>query len=222
MTHFKHRAIMLVSVAALLLSACGADSQAASKINFEAALNAHFLKMKECIKVGTEPIEDGFVFSARADGKGFGAEKHEFFDDLMAAGLLTTVSFNKEEKTFSGIGKQMVPYLGYKISNDGEKFLRPAALDKGFFSTGTPQLCYGTPQVVDIINFTQPADAMGVKASNVQYIYEIVNVAPWAKNPSIVKQFKWLPERLANQTIEGDADMVLTNNGWVHHSVLKN
>ena len=222
MTHFKNRAIMLLSGAVMLLSACGSDPKAASEANFEAALNAHFLKTKECIKVGSKPKDDGFVYSSRADGKGFGTDKREFYDDLMAAGLLTTVSFNKEEKSFRGIGKQMVPYIGFKISAEGEKYLRPTELDKGFFSTGTPQLCYGTPQVVDITNFTEPAEVMGLKASNVQYIYEIVNVAPWAKNPSVVKQFKWLPERLANQSIEGDADMVLTNNGWSHHNVLKN
>jgi hypothetical protein len=222
MTQFKHRAILLLSGVALMMSACGSDPKDATEANFEAALNAHFSKMKECFKVGKEPNENGIIQSFRSDGKGFGADKRDFFDDLTAAGLLATVSFNKEEKTFSGTGKQMVTYVGFKISSEGEKYLRPDELDKGFYRTGTPQLCYGTPQVVDIINFTEPADAMGVKASNVQFTYEVVDVAPWATNPAIVKQFKWLPERLANQAIEGDEDLVLTNDGWVHHSVLKN
>lgn len=222
MTQFKHRAILLLSGAALLLSACGTDSKDALEANFETALNDHFSKMKECIKVGKERDENGIIDSFRVDGKGFGAGNRDLLDALASAGLLTTGSFTKEEKALTTKGSETVSYVSFKFSSEGKKYLRPDELDKGFFRTGTPQLCYGTPQVVNITNFTEPADAMGVMASNVQFTYEVMDVAPWATNSSLVKQFKWLPDRLANQAIEGDEDMVLTNNGWVHHSVLKN
>lgn len=222
MTQFKLRVILLLSGAALFLSACAADPKDATKANFETALNAHFLKMKECIKVGKEPNEDGIIESFRADGKGFSSDNREFFDALTAAGLLSTITFSKEEKAFTANGSESVPYVGFKISTEGEKYLRPVELDQGFLRTGTPQLCYGTAEVIDITNFTKPADAMGVKATNVQYTYHLVDIAPWAKNPSVVKQLKWLPDRIANQSIEGNEDLVLTNNGWVHHSVLEN
>jgi len=99
--------------------------------------------------------------------------------------------------------------------------LRPASLDKGAFSTGARQLCYGTPQVVEIVNFTEPAEAMGAKVSNVQYTYKLVDVAPWASDPALINQFEWLSERISNDSITKDDDLVLTNNGWVHHSVMK-
>jgi len=222
MTQFKYRAILVLSGAAFLFSACGTESKDATEANFETALNAHFSKMKECIKVGKEPDENGIIGSFRVDGKGFGAGNRDFLDALASAGLLTTTSFTKEEIAFTTKRSEPVAYIGFKLSSEGDKYLRPDELDKGFFRTGMPQLCYGTPQVVNITNFTEPADAMGVMASNVQFTYEVIDVAPWATNSALVKQFKWLPDRLANQAIKGDEDMVLTNNGWVHHSVLKN
>ena len=99
--------------------------------------------------------------------------------------------------------------------------MRPAEMDKGALSTGERQLCYGTPEVVEIINFTEPADAMGVTVSNVQYIYRLVDVAPWASDTALTTQFEWLPERIASDGIEKDDDLIITTNGWAHHSVLK-
>ena len=221
MMQFKHRAILYLSGAALILSACGADPKAATEANFETALNAHFSKMKECIKIGKEPNENGIIQSFRADGKGFGADKRDFFDDLTAAGLLATVSFDKEEKTFSGTGKEMIPYVGFKISSEGEKFLRPDELDEGFYRTGTPQLCYATAEVIDVTNFTEPAEKTGVKASNVKFTYKLIDVADWASNPAIVGKYKWLPAKIAASSLEDDEDMVLTNNGWVHHKEIE-
>ena len=88
-------------------------------------------------------------------------------------------------------------------------------------STGARQLCYGTPEVVEIINFTEPADAMGATVSNVRYSYRLVDVATWASDPVLSKQYQWLPERISNPSISKDDDFVLTNNGWTHHSILK-
>jgi len=139
----------------------------------------------------------------------------------MDLGLLETVTYQKDLKTFSGQITGKSDWVGYKFSDKGKSFLRPAEFDKGFFSTGTPQLCYGTPQIVAIKNFTEPAEVMDVKASSVEYTYKLVDVAPWASAPILPTRFKWLPERLSNQAIEQDDDLVLTNNGWVHHSEFK-
>jgi len=222
MTQFIHREILWLSGAAFLLSACGADLRDATEANLETALNAHFSKMKECIKVGEEPDENGIIGSFRVDGKGFSAGNRDILDALSSVGLLTTTSFTKEEKAFTTKGSELVAYITFKLSSEGKKYLRSDELGNGFFRSGLPQLCYGTPKIVNITNFTEPADAMGVTASNVQFTYQVIDVAPWATNSAVVKQFKWLPDRLSNQAIKGDEDMVLTKNGWVHHSVIKN
>lgn len=219
MTKFKRKAILLLS-AALILSACGNDPKAANEANFEKALNAHFAKTKQCFRVGSEPNDAGVIQEFRTDRK-VQDKQLPFYNGLMDLGLLETVTYQKDMKSFSGQVTGKADWVGFKFSDEGKTYLRPSELDNGFFSTGAPQLCFGTPRVVEITNFTEPAEVMGVKASTVQYRYKLVDVAPWANAPIIPTRFKWMPERLSNQAIVADNDMVLTNNGWVHHSEFK-
>ena len=213
------KAILLLSGAALL-SACGDDPKAATKANFEKALNAHFAQMKQCVKIGSKPNSDGIIQEFRTDGT-VQDKQLPFYNGLVSLGLLAAVTYQKDTKNFSGQVTGKADWVGYKFSDYGQIFLRPAELDKGIFSTGARQLCYGTPQVVEIINFTEPAEAMGAKVSNVQYTYRIVDIAPWASDPALINQFEWLSERISSDSITKDDDLVLTNNGWAHHSVLR-
>ena len=213
------KAILILSGAALL-SACGNDSKAANNANFEKALNAYYAQMKQCVKIGSKPNSDGIIQEFRTDGS-VQDEQLPFYNGLASLGLLEAVTYQKDTKNFSGQVTGKADWVGYKFSNKGESFLRPSSLEKGAFRTGARQLCYGTPQVVEIVNFTEPAEAMGAKVSNVQYTYKLVDVAPWASDPALINQFEWLSERISNDSITKDDDLVLTNNGWVHHSVMK-
>ncbi|CAM3661282.1 hypothetical protein [Litorimonas haliclonae] len=213
------KAILLLSGAALL-SACGNDPKAANKVNFEKALNAHYAQIKQCVKIGSKPNADGIIQEFRTDGS-VQDKQLLFYNGLVSLGLLEAVTYQKDTKNFSGQVTGSADWVGYRFSNKGESFLRPVRLDKGAFSTGARQLCYGTPQVVEIVNFTESAETMGAKVSNVQYRYRLVDVAPWANDPALTNQFEWLTERINSESISKDDDLVLTNNGWAHHSVLK-
>lgn len=203
-----------------MVSACGNDPKAANDTNFERALNAHFSQMKQCLKIGSKPNADGIIQEFRTDG---GVQDNElpFYNGLVALGLLEAVTYLKDTKNFSGQVTGKADWVGYKFSDKGKTFLRPDEHDKGALSTGARQLCYGTPHVVEIINFTVPAESMGMKVSNVQYSYRLIDVAPWASAPALTNQFEWLQERVSSESITKDDDMVLTDNGWAHHSVLK-
>ena len=213
------KGILLLSGAALL-SACGNDTKAANDANFEKALNSHYAQMKQCVKIGSKPNADGIIQEFRSDSS-VHDKQLPFYNGLVNLGLLEAVSYQKDTRTFSGQVTGKADWVGYKFSDYGQTFLRPAELDKGALSTGARQLCYGTPQVVGIINFTEPTDAMGVKVTNIQYTYRLVDVAPWASDPALITQFEWLPERISSDNITKDDDLVLTNNGWAHHSILK-
>ena len=217
---FSIKAILLLSGAAVFMSACGNDPKAANEANFEKVLNAHYAKIKQCVRIGSAPNSDGIIQEFRTDGR-VQDKQLSFYNSLVDLGLLDAVSYQKDTKNFSGQVTGKADWVGYKFSDKGQTFLRPAELDKGAFSTGARQLCYGTPQVVEIINFTKPVEAMGVKMSNVQYTYRIIDAVPWANNPALTKQFEWLSERISSDSISKDDDLVLTNNGWAHYSVLK-
>lgn len=214
------KALLLLSGAALLVTACGNDPKAANEANFEAALNAHYAQMKQCIRVGSAPNVDGIIQEFRTDGR-VQDKQLSFYNGLVDLALLDAVSYQKDTKNFSGQVTGKADWVGYKFSESGKAFLRPAELDRGALSTGARQLCYGTPQVVEIVSYTEPAEAMGVKVSSVQYTYKLVDIAPWVSEPAISKQYEWLPERISNPKIEKNDDLVLTNDGWVHHSALK-
>jgi len=206
---FSIRAVFLLSGAALLVTGCGNDSKAANEDNFEAALNAHYAQMKECIRVGSAPNAEGIIQEFRTDGRAQDKEL-PFYNGLVDLGLLDAVSYQKDTKNFSGQVTGKADWVGYKFSENGKTYLRPAALES-----------YGTPQVVEIVSFTEPAEAMGVKVSSVQYTYKLMDIAPWASDAGLSKQYEWLPERISNPSLAKDDDLVLTNNGWVHSSVLK-
>lgn len=220
MTNINRKVALILSVAALTFSACGNDPKAANEANFEKSLNAHFAKVKQCFRIGSEPNDEGIIQEFRTDGRAQDKQL-PFYNGLVDIGLLETVAYQKDVKSFSGQVTGKTDWVGFKFTDQGKSYLRPAELDKGFFSTGTPQLCYGTPKVVEVTNFTEPAEVMGVKASSVQYTYKLVDVAPWANASVISDKLKWMPERLSNQAVEKKDDLVLTNKGWVHHSEFK-
>ena len=224
MTKIHMRQVWLLLGTALTLSACGNDSKAANEANFETALNAHYAVMQQCIQIGSKPNDEGIIQEYRSTAQTAGGNQGReisFYNGLVDLGLLEAATYQRDERGFSGQVKGKADWVGYKFSENGKSYLRPASLDKGVFSTGSPQLCYGARQVVEITNFTEPAEVMGVKASTVQYNYKIVDVEPWAKAPTFTSRYDRLPERLSDQSIEADDDLVLTNNGWVHHSTFK-
>lgn len=217
---FSIKAILLLTGAALFVTACGNDPKAANEANFKEALNAHYAQMKQCVRIGSAPNAEGIIQEFRTDGSVQDKEL-PFYNGLASLGLLQAVNYQKDTKNFSGQVTGKADWVGFKFSKNGKVFLRPAELDTGAFNTRARQLCYGTPQVVEIINFTERAEAMGAKVSNVQYTYRLVDVAPWASDSALTNQFEWLLERTSSDGITKDDDLVLTNNGWAHHSILK-
>jgi len=210
-----------VALPALILGGCGSNPNAASEANFKSALEAHYSKFREYFSVGSKPNEAGFIFTIRADESGFNTQKKEFFDTLASTGVLDIEIYKRDQKSFSGQVTGQEDYLGYKISKSGEQYFQNSALDTGFFSTGSPKLCYGRRDDIDVTNFTEPAEALGVKVSNVKFNYKIIDVPTWATNASITQIYKWLPEKTNGAVLEDNQDLVLTNNGWVHHSEVK-
>jgi len=204
------KATLLITGVAVMMSACGDKSQTANKANFKAALNAHFSKMKECSGVGAGADDQGFIGSFHAEGRDWTAKERERFEVLEKIGVLEAVRFQKTEKSvLNPDATNVVEYVGYKFSAMGVQYVRPAELDAGSLQAGIPQLCYGTKQVIDVLNFTEPAAVAGVKASNVKFTYKLVDIAPWADSPEL--------KASANNVLEGSEDLVLTNNGWIHH-----
>jgi len=217
MTKTNAKWIWLLSGAVIILSGCGSDLNAASKANFETALNAHYSKVKQCLAIGGEPNAKGIIQEFKTGGA-VQNNQLSFYNGMTSLGLLDAVTYQKDTRDFSGEIYGKSDWIGFKLSDEGQKYLK---VSDDRLSSGTPQLCYGTPQVVEITGFTEPAESMGVKASNVQYTYKLVDIASWATDPVVTALYPMLSQQLANKSIEKDDDMVLTSEGWFHHSTVK-
>ena len=217
MTKTNANLMWLISGAALILSGCGSDQNTASKADFETALNAHYSKVKQCLVIGGEPNAEGIIQEFKTGGA-VQDNQLSFYNGMTNLGLLDAVTYQKDTRNFSGEVSGKSDWIGFKFSEEGKRYLK---VSDDRLSSGAPQLCYGTPQVVEITGFTEPAESMGVKVSNVQYTYKLVDIASWATEPVVTAQYPMLSQQLANKSIEKDDDMVLTSKGWVHHTELK-
>lgn len=214
------KAILLLLTSVMFVSACANNPNAANATNFENALNKYYAQMKQCVAIGSEPNDEGVIQEFRTDSV-VPDTQLPLYHGLVSLGLMETVSYQKNTKSFSGQVTGKADWIGFKFTEWGQTFLRATELDKGALSTRSPQLCYATPQIVEIMSFTKPNDVMGITASNVEYTYKLVNVAPWANDPVLESYFEWLPEILSNQSIQKNDDLVLTKNGWIHYKGIR-
>lgn len=137
------------------------------------------------------------------------------FDALVDAGLLKV-----EETTISvkvglwGNDQGEIPVRAYNLSEDGSKAVTSTG-EKTAISMPSHRFCYGVPTVDEITQFTEPADAMGVKVSQVSYRYHLKDLPGWATNAKMLAAFPQLA-RDTVESLEARTAVILTNEGWVH------
>ncbi len=203
----------LIIISAILLAACSSPKDA-NKANFSEAINKYYAQQKVCINTGSR-------FPREVSELAWSNEKSTFelLDEFVSVGLL---SVENSEKTIpaSRSNKEMrtVRSATYTLTEKGEKFSAPEQL------LSRQRFCYGEAEVVEITNFTEPEEIMYVEvtASEVNYTYQVNNIADWAKNSELLKErFKEITIDInsAKQPIKEKAALVLTNEGWLHEKL---
>lgn len=221
MQNSKWRTAFLLSGAALMLQSCGDGANKATDANFKSVLNAYYANHKDCVGLPTTKNDDGYSYIVEIadDSKPLGAQRNDRdlkpFLALVNAGVMTVEDTESTKKVFSRTEK--VPGKGFKLTDLGKSMLLADEYKRGF-SEGEPQLCYGHRIVDEITNFTEPADIRGVTVSSVNYTFKIGVVADWAKMPDVYLRYPHIETYIA-KTSEDTDDLVLSDTGWVHHSV---
>ena len=201
--------IAAVAVSILVLNACG-SSKDASKANFKTAVQAYLnTKPGACIPL---PSKD-MPFQIEKSG-GFFRDSLTKADVLVEAGLL--VRHDAEVPNLPG-STRMVPGFEYNLTDDGKKQLVKAA---GGNIANWDGFCAGKYKVVEIVNFTDPADAFGTKISQVNYKYKVEDPAAWAKSPKVLAAFAQLAKDMKDDASD-KAILVSTNEGWMHEGLSK-
>lgn len=102
-----------LSGAALIVTTCGNDPKAANEANFEAALNAHYAQMKQCIRVGSAPNADGIIQEFKTDGR-VRDKQLSFLMALWTWAFWTRSAIKRIRKTLAG--KSQVKPIGLASS----------------------------------------------------------------------------------------------------------
>ena len=200
---------------ALALGACS-NPKAASEANFEGAIQEHLASQRACLDVaGGFPLE-------LVEG-GFALAKAELLDELVSVGLLASEPIRKEVPKnawapvlpFSKRETKTVEGKRYSVTESGQ-----AAV--GVASRLRTSFCYGSYQVREVTNFTEPAQAAGQTVSTASYTYSAAEIAGWAQGSEILRAAsRRLARDLASgsEPIKGRAVLVLTENGWMHSAM---
>lgn len=220
------RTTMAVFGIAVALAGCS-DPKAANKDNFKTAINDWIEKTPPCLSVPRSAVTpvaaNGAPFPRYIDARPTTSEfamqsrqrEQAPFDALVDAGLLKVeeATINVQVGLF-GDQQSEIPVRAYDLSEDGSKAVTSKG-EKTVISTPAHSLCYGVPTVDEVTQFTEPADAMGVKVSQVRYRYHLKDLPGWATNAKMVAAFPQLARDTA-ESIEARAAVILTNEGWVH------
>jgi hypothetical protein len=127
-------------------------------------------------------------------------------DILAQQGLLTSSTIKEEESKFDG----RVVTKSYDVTDKGKPKVIQSKDGKHLY------LPYCKLAFKEVTSYTEPAEGMGAKYSQVNFTYTIENVDDWAKDPANYEQF---PEAKAataivGKPIEGKMTLILTNEGW--------
>ena len=205
-------------LAVVVLSACS-GSRSASKPNFQVAIQDYYAsQMEACIDSGLrfpqELLETNFRYDTQSQLLGefvsIGFLSSEEFEKEVLANPLAL--FNREMKTVSG--------RRYSLTPEGESVARTAAAPPG---RGGASFCYGSYRVIEVTNFTEPAEFLGRQVSSATYTYEATEIADWAGRSEILRaEYRSLARDLnsRDEPLKGEATLVLTEKGWIHAALL--
>lgn len=214
------RIVMVVAVAGLMLSGCS-DPKKPSKSNFAHAINAYLEKHPLCVSAPTSDVtpaghESGGVAYPAYLAKPTGPAGQQLFDmgakrfeALVKAGLLSSKDASIPVKDmFSGDAKP-IAVKEYDLTDAGNK-----AFSKGDGSRFDQKFCYGTAEVTEVTQYTEPSSALGATMSEVSYDYRIKDPAEWASDPAVLDAFPVL-KSTSGDALHAKTSVVLMNDGWV-------
>lgn len=229
-TNLMRVALITCLATTVALAGCS-DPKAASEGNFEAAINGWIANDPPCLTIPrsmvtpAEATEDTFPrYVDATPGRSAIAEKNRqtqlaAFDALVDAGLMTVE--NRTIRVRHGLfdDQRDLPVRAYSLSEEGRSAISVNS-ERTTLIRASERFCYGVPTVADIVQFTEPADAMGFKASQVTYRYQLRDLPSWASNEKMLAAFPQLVRDTA-ESLEGRTAVVLTNDGWVHQRAVR-
>jgi hypothetical protein len=177
-----------------------------SNANFKRAIQSALDTNPACLSVSL-PSEPRNTFTQEPT-------TDPYLDALAKVGLVDKkpVMMKNVMQALSG-GPKEYPGTRYEVSAAGRKY---AAHPKhSALMLGAETFCYGLPEVVDIVRYSEPDNMMGQTMTDVTYTYDLKDPAPWISASELQHIFPELghvPTRDHPQ--EGKMALVLMSGGW--------
>jgi hypothetical protein len=179
----------------LILLAAGCSKTDNSKANFQSAINNYYQAHPSCLWSQSKKFPAQAATSDDA--------KTEGYDALTDAGLLTRTS--AEKKRFL-IGSQQVN--NYDISSQGRSYWTQDPTQPG-----DGNFCYDHRAVTSIDNFTTASNSAGEKTAEVNYHFNLTDIAGWAKSQEMQTAFPQLSGAVAGSQ-PAQVTLVMNGNNW--------
>ena len=206
--------------------ACSSSSDP-NKRNFKKALEQYYSKHDRCV-VLQRPSGRKYKILTKSPG----IHVLEFEAEHMKSALESAVGYGLLRDEVAEIAFSEL-YFGepnssvgktYSPTKNGENVFRSISEGSDFIS-----VCYGKYHIDEIQSFTEPADLMGYRVSEVQFAYTIVDIENWAREEAVLQWVKdsWRIVQLESETFSRqlEIDLVgkpqeykltlrLTSEGW--------
>lgn len=194
----KMNSLRLLLVAAIVLSVACSDPKAANDKNFAKAISAYLqVVVEDSGKFCIGNVE--YPYQETLPGRSSNT-------DLADIGLL--------EVTGTGRARGFYTTEIFDLTPKGREVFTPG---KGF--------CYGKPELIRIVNFTEPGSEGPHVMSRVTYLFRLKDVPSWASesNGQIVEALRKEALRrsipMPDQQFQDTQTFVLTSKGWMHKSL---
>ncbi|MCO6431291.1 MAG: hypothetical protein J5J00_10560 [Deltaproteobacteria bacterium] len=214
-----HRKFASLAIAFFTLISCS-SSKDASKDNFAAAILKRSDALRLCLSVpGPNHARKGYPAEYEAKNNPFNSSDIEIHNLLVKQGL--------ESERIEQRPPSVVPFLEKPKLVDW-KIFEPTAKGKAVLyrvknmAGSDLQFCFGEISDLSIDNFTEPAEIMSQRATQVEFSYKISTVPEWvSENSQLLSQASSGRSTKVNERITARTTLVLTDNGWVDSSDLQ-
>ena len=179
----------------LALMATGCNKGDNNDLNYKTAINDHFKAFPACI--WSEPKKIPVQAETSDDSK------TEGYDALTQEGLLTRTT--AEKKVLIIASKQV---NNYDLSEKGRTSWTPDSSQPGYGN-----FCYGHREVTSIDNSTLGTNGAGAKTVDVNYHYQVANVADWANSQEMKTAYPSIASSLGSNSSD-TATLVTTGDHW--------
>lgn len=193
----------------LTLTACNSTNKP-SGANFRKAINQYLAKHgKSCTGIGRE-----FPVDITESEQRLQSDTATQMAVLEQAGLVrssnTTAVVHRMLDALHGPTPPQ-PVKRYELTAEGQKYFQKTP---GIFGQ-TISFCYGDKAVDSIVKWTEPVTVGPYSQTEVTYTYKIADLAPWAKQPDVQREFGDVRTAVNGISKSNEIiDLQLTNRGW--------